>query len=114
MTQPSSIISLAVVRATRQAQQAAQATPPAGPEPPPTPLHWRESQRGNWWTLDARSGIHFVIFENRRGWAGRVTMPSGEAWFENMPGMGTLAEAQTWAEGWLGMQCIVGAAETRV
>jgi hypothetical protein len=30
------------------------------------------------------------------------------------PGIGTLAEAQTWAESWLGMQCIAEAAETRV
>jgi hypothetical protein len=26
---------------------------------------------------------------------------------------GALAEAQAWAEGWLGMQCIAEAAETR-
>ena len=81
--------------------------PPAQPvTKPPRPLHWRESQAGNLWTREARSGIHFVIFENRRGWSGRVTMPSGEAWFKNMPTVSSAEEARDWAEAWLGTHCV--------
>ena len=51
----------------------------------------------------------------RRGWRGRATTLSGQGWYVDVPpGVGTLAEAQAWAEGWLGMQCIAEAAETRV
>jgi hypothetical protein len=105
------VIDLAAVRATRQAAQAAQAMPPAAPaSAPAAPLHWQQSQRGNWWTRDARNGIHFVIFENQRGWAGRVTMPWGQAWFENMPSVSSAEEARDWAEEWLGTHGVPNAA----
>jgi hypothetical protein len=105
------VINLAAVRAARQAPK------PAPPAPCSTlpvalpPLYWRESQRGNPWTKDARSGIHFVIFENRRGWTGRVSMPDGQAWFENMPGVSSAEEARDWAEAWLGTHCVLNVAE---
>jgi hypothetical protein len=107
------VIDLAAVRAARQAAQAAPAMPPAAPAAAPlAPLHWQQSQRGNWWTRDdAHGGIHFVIFENRRGWSGRVTMPSGQAWFENMPSVSSAEEARDWAEAWLGTHCVPNAAE---
>jgi hypothetical protein len=113
----SNAISLAAVRAARQgaatrptpeparappARQAVRAVAPK-PQPlppPPAPPRWRESQAGNLWTKDA-CGRHVVIFQNRRGWGARVTLPSGEAWFENMPGVEGAEEARAWAEGWL-------------
>jgi hypothetical protein len=106
------VVDLAAVRAARQAQQAAQATPPAGQEPPAR-LRWRESQRGNWWTREG--GLHLVLYETRRGWAGRATMPRGQGWYVDVPsGVSSLAQAQAWAQGWLEMQCAAEAAETRV
>jgi hypothetical protein len=48
------------------------------------------------------------------GFNARVTPSNEPGWFVTVPQAGTLAEAQAWAEGWLGMQCIAGAAETRV
>jgi hypothetical protein len=106
------VISLAEVRAARQ-QHRAPAEPAAPARPTSPPLHWRQSQRGNWWTREG--GLHLVLYETRRGWRGRATAPSGQGWYVNMPpGVGTVAEAQAWAEGWLGMQCIAEAAETRV
>jgi hypothetical protein len=112
----SNVISLAAVCAARQAQQAAHATPPEAPEPPPPPLRWQQSARGNWWTRDdARGGLHLVIYETTQGWRGRATTPSGHGWYVDVPpGIRALAQAQAWAEGWLGMQCIAEAAETRV
>jgi hypothetical protein len=121
----SNVISLAEVRAARQAgapkptpspPPVATAPPPPArkPAPPksvaPAQLRWRQSARGNWWTEDPR-GIHFVIFENRRGWGGRVTLPGpgGKFWFENMQGVGCVEEARAWAERWLGMHCVPSA-----
>jgi hypothetical protein len=52
-----------------------------------------------------------------RGGAGfnaRVTPPDEPGWFVTVPQAGTLAEAQAWAEGSLGMQCIAEAVEIRV
>jgi hypothetical protein len=134
--QPSNIISLATARQARQApkptyadavavQQASRqaqgpspgATAPARkPTPPaPPPLRWHESKAGNPWTTDPRTDMHFVIFETRRGWSDRATPPAGEGFYVDVPsGVSSLVEAQAWAEGWLGMQCIAGAAETRV
>jgi hypothetical protein len=62
------------------------------------------------------NGLSFGhTMSKRRGWRGRATTPSGQGRYVDVPpGVGTLAEAQAWAEGWLGMQCIAGAAETRV
>jgi hypothetical protein len=61
------VISLAAVRAARQQL----ARPTAEPAPQVAPLTWRQSARGNWWTRDsARSGLHLVIYETRRGWSG--------------------------------------------
>jgi hypothetical protein len=122
----SNVISLAEVRAARQAgapkptpspPPVAAAPPPARkPAPPksvaPAQLRWRQSARGNWWTEDPR-GIHLVIFENRQGWAGRVTLPWGKAWFEDMPGVCSAAEARAWAEEWLEMHCVPSAAATQ-
>jgi hypothetical protein len=45
------------------------------------------------------------------GFNARVTPPDEPGWFVTVPQAGTLADAQAWAEGWLGMQCIAGAAE---
>jgi hypothetical protein len=105
------VIDLAAVRAARQAAQATPTTPPATPGVAPAPpLRWQQSQRGNWWTR-ADGGIHFVIFENRRGWSGRVTMPGGQAWFENMPSVSSAEEARDWAEEWLGTHCVPNAVE---
>jgi hypothetical protein len=104
----SNVISLAEVRAARQAgapkptpspPPVATAPPPPArkPAPPksvaPAQLRWRQSARGNWWTEDTRRGLHFVIFENRRGWAGRATQ-GGSAWFEDMPGVRSAEEAR--------------------
>jgi hypothetical protein len=48
-------------------------------EPAAPPLRWRQSARGNWWTRDdARGGLHLVLYETRRGWAGRASTPSGQ------------------------------------
>jgi hypothetical protein len=127
----SNVISLAEVRAARQQADAqTRAAPsPAGSRParpqarpltaapkparapvPPPPLHWRESQAGNLWTKDA-AGVHFVIFQNRRGWGGRATLPSGEAWFENMPSVSSAEEARAWAEEWLASKSTGSAAQ---
>ena len=127
MTQPSNVISLAEVRAARAAPQQPRSRPAesrpadygrvaqAAPPPPAPPLRWRESARGNWWTRDARSGLHLVLYETTQGWRGRATTPSGQGWYVDVPpGIGTLAQAQAWAQGWLGMQCIAEAAETPV
>jgi hypothetical protein len=73
------------------------------------PLHWRESQAGNLWTKDPE-GRHFVIFQNRHVWGGRVTLPSGEAWFENMPSVSSAEEARDWAEESLRSHCVPNAA----
>jgi hypothetical protein len=95
MTQASNVINLAEVRAARQA--AAAAASPA----PPAPV-WRQSQRGNPWTKDERSGLHLVLYETRCGWSGRVTPLDGEGWYLNMPpDVGSAEEARAWAEGWL-------------
>jgi hypothetical protein len=59
------VIDLATVRAARQGSRPADPPPTA-----PAPLHWRQSQRGNWWTRDARSGLDLVLYETRRGWSG--------------------------------------------
>jgi hypothetical protein len=122
------VINLAAVRAARQgAAQAVpqQATPTPTPKPPPpvrpiaksappAPFRWRESARGNWWTQSA-GGLHLVLYETTQGWRGRATTPRGQGWYVDVPpGGGTLAAAQAWAEGWLGMQSIAEAAETRV
>lgn len=98
----SNVVSLAEVRAARQQQLTRQPEPaPAEPVVAAPQLHWRQSARGNWWTKDARSGLHLVIYETRRGWSGRATAPDGQGWFENLPpGVSSLAEAQAWAEGW--------------
>jgi hypothetical protein len=98
-------------RAPPPASPLTAAPKPARASASPPPLHWQESQRGNLWTLDARSGSVIVwsgppspwvgsycdgsqvIFENRRGWAGRVTLPWGKAWFEDMPGVPSAAAA---------------------
>jgi hypothetical protein len=101
MTQPSNVISLAEVRAARATPQqprsrpaerrpadygrVAQAAPPPAPPPLAPPLRWRESARGNWWTRDARSGLHLVLYETRRGWRGRTTTPSGQGWYADVP-----------------------------
>ena len=104
------VIDLAAVRAARQGSRPAD-PPPTAPAPP----RWRESQRGNWLTRDARSGLHLVLYETRRGWSGRATPPAGEGFYVDVPQTaGTLAGAQAWAEDWLGMQCIAEASETRV
>jgi hypothetical protein len=99
----SNVISLAEVRAARQQLNHHDPTEPARPAIPQTePLTWRQSARGNWWTRDsARSGLHLVIYETRRGWSGRATAPDGQGWYVSLAsGVGTLAEAQAWAEGW--------------
>jgi hypothetical protein len=94
------IVSLAEVRAARAAR-AAQVTA----QPQVAPLCWSQSARGNWWTKDARSGLHLVIYETRRGWSGRATTPDGRGWFVNLPAdvayldVASLAAAQAWAEG---------------
>jgi hypothetical protein len=104
------VVDLAAVRAARQPNR-----PADQPAARPAPLRWQRSQRGNWWTKDARSGHHLVLYETRRGWSGRASTPSGQGWYVDVPpGIGSLAEAQAWAAGWLGMQCIAEAAETRV
>lgn len=101
----SNVISLAAVRAARlQLAHRAPAKPARPATPQAAPLTWRQSARGNWWTRDsACSGLHLVIYETRHGWSGRATAPDGQGqgWYVNLPsGVGTLAEAQAWAEGW--------------
>jgi hypothetical protein len=44
----------------------------------------------------------------RRGWRGRATTLSGQGWYVDVPpGVGTLVEAQAWAEGWLGCSALL-------
>jgi hypothetical protein len=108
------VVDLAAVRAARQAGSGRATDQPAAASAAP-PLCWRQSQRGNWWTKDARSRLHLVLYETQRGWAGRASTPSGQGRYVDLPpAVSTLAEAKAWAEGWLGMQCIAEAAETRV
>jgi hypothetical protein len=95
------------------------APPPAapaaseGPTLPPTParpaaaaprreaLIWRQSQRGNWWTKDAGSGTHVVLYETSRGWSGRATPLGSEGFYLNSLQADTLVAAQGAVEMWL-------------
>jgi hypothetical protein len=112
----SNVINLAEVRAARQAS--AQPLPVPVPPPPvrppapaPAPV-WRQSQRGNYWARDARSGLHLVLYETRRGWAGRASTPGSDGWYVDIPpAITTLAEAQGWAEGWFAMRCSAAASQ---
>jgi hypothetical protein len=122
------VISFAAVRAARQAgaPKPTPSPPPAAPPPArpaaapkpvapaPASLRWRQSQAGNSWTCDPRSGIHFVCFQNRRGWSGRATPEGEDGTFVNMPAsVHTEAEARAWAEEWLvRQQQVPSAAET--
>jgi hypothetical protein len=102
--QATNVISLAEVRAARQAAVTVTTKPATRPTATrPTTLQWQQSKRGNSWVLDERTRIHLVVYETRRGWSGRVTAPEGDSWYLDTmpPGISSVEEAKAWAEDWL-------------
>jgi len=99
-------------RAPPPASPLTAAPKPARASASPPPLHWQESQRGNWWTQDTR-GLHLVLYETRRGWSARATL-NDQSWYVNdVPAdVDSAEEARAWAEEWLGMRCVPSAAAT--